>query len=60
MSPTVAEIKKMYQELTVLLNRLEGAGEVLDLIDDPQYGKIVQGQTGKTYRYDTPKTWGWA
>lgn len=61
MTPTVAEIKKMYQELTILLNRLEGAGESLDLIDNRDYGKAVQGQTGKVYRHaEAPRTWSWS
>lgn len=58
MRPTVQELKGWYQDLTVLLNRLEGAGERLDLYDS-EHGKVIEGQTGKVSRNaNAPGTWG--
>lgn len=59
--PSPAQIKEWYRQVTILLNRLEGAGEEVDLIDDEQYGKRITGQTAQVYKTNrnVPGTWSW-
>jgi hypothetical protein len=58
--PTPEEIKKWYRDLTILLNRLEGAGEEFSLFDASDNMSIV-GLTGQAYKSNTrvPGTWSW-
>lgn len=53
--PTNEQIKQWYRELSLLLNRLEGAGEVLVL-----HQNGISGGTGVVRRHGAPpQNWSW-
>lgn len=56
--PTPEQIKKWYQEVAVLLNRIEGSGERLRLAGGAD-GNEIQGQTARIQSTDEPGTWSW-
>jgi hypothetical protein len=52
---TPEQIKQWYREVSLLLNRLEGAGEVLTLHQDG-----ITGGTGVVLKHGAPpKNWSW-
>lgn len=57
-TPSVAQIKQWYHEVSLLLNRLERCGEEFTLTDDGT-SKEIRGLTSRVYKNspDTRGTW---